>query len=97
MDTELEPYVPGENLRDAEDAIAYIDALLEDDDPKLFIEYLQAVAKSHGMTALARKAGLSRQGLYKALKPENEPQWSTVMAILKALGLSLSVKTLEKA
>jgi probable addiction module antidote protein len=48
------------------------------------------------MSALARKAGLNRQGLYRALSDEGDPKLSTLNAILDALGLRLSV-TLKSA
>ncbi|MFC6197170.1 addiction module antidote protein [Ponticaulis profundi] len=84
-------------MQTKEDVIAYIDALLEENDPAFFMACLRDIAKSHGMTALAQEAGLSRQGLYKALSENGQPLFSTVTEILRALGFRLSVKPLETA
>jgi probable addiction module antidote protein len=54
---------------------------------------LGVVARSKGMTEIARRAGLGRQNLYKALSPEGRPGFATVLKVLRALGLKLTVST----
>ena len=49
------------------------------------------IARAKGMTEIARAAGLGRANLYKALSPAGNPEFATVAAVLKALGLRLSV------
>jgi len=48
------------------------------------------------MTEIAREAGLGRESLYKALSPEGNPEFATVMKVLRALGLSLHVKVAHR-
>jgi probable addiction module antidote protein len=78
-------------LKTKEDVAGYLDAALEDGDPKLLKVALGNVARSKGMTEIAGIAGLSRASLYKALSPRGNPEFATVTKVLKALGLRLSV------
>ena len=80
-----------EHLKTKEDIAAYLDAVLEDGDPDLLKAALGDIARTKGMTELARAAGLGRANLYKALSPEGNPEFVTVARVLKALGLRLSV------
>jgi probable addiction module antidote protein len=80
-----------ETLETKEDIAAYLDAVLEDGDPDLLKLALGHIARAKGMTEIARTAGLGRANLYKALSPEGNPEFATVAAVLKALGLRLSV------
>ena len=77
---------------DSEEAIqAYLDACLEENDPKLLAAALGDIAKARGMTQVARDAGMGRESLYKALSPEGNPELGTILNVLKALGLRLHV------
>lgn len=77
---------------DSEEAIqAYLDACLEENDPKLLAAALGDIAKARGMTQVAKDAGLGRESLYKALSPEGNPELGTILKVLKALGLRLHV------
>ena len=77
---------------DSEEAIqAYLDACLEENDPKLLAAALGDIAKARGMAQVARDAGMGRESLYKALSPEGNPELGTILNILKALGLRLHV------
>jgi probable addiction module antidote protein len=78
-------------LETKEDIAAYLDAVLEDGDPELLKAALGDIARSKGMTEIARAAGLGRSNLYKALSPDGNPEFATVASVLKALGLRLSV------
>ena len=78
-------------LETKEDIAAYLDAVLEDGDPELLKAALGDIARSKGMTDIAKAAGLARSNLYKALSPDGNPEFSTVAHVLKALGLRLSV------
>jgi probable addiction module antidote protein len=90
MPLETRPYDIAEYL-DSEEAIAaYIDAVLEDGDPALIAHALGAVARARGMSQIARDAGLSRESLYRALSSEGNPEFGTVLRVLKALGLRLT-------
>lgn len=76
----------------SEEAIAeYLTAVLEEDDPELFLAAVGDVAKARGMAQIARDAGLGRESLYKALAPGAKPRYDTVLRVLHALGLKLTV------
>jgi probable addiction module antidote protein len=72
---------------------AFIDAALEDGDPALVAAAIGDVARAKGMTAIAREAGVSRESLYKALSSEGNPEFATILKVLKALQLRLTVST----
>ena len=78
-------------LKTKEAIAAYLDAVLEDGDPQLLKDALGAIARSKGMTEIAKEAGLGRSSLYRALSPDGNPEFATVASVLKALGLRLSV------
>jgi len=71
------------------DMAAYLEAALEDGDPALVAAALGDIARAKGMSALAHKAGLGRESLYKALSPGGNPELATVLRVLRALGLRL--------
>lgn len=78
---------------DSEEAIfAYMNAAFEDGDPSLIAAALGDIAKARGMTAIAKAAGLSRESLYKALSADGNPEFATIMKVIKALGIHLSVE-----
>lgn len=79
-----------EFLDSEEKIFAYIEAAFEDGDPDLIKTALGNVARARGMTAIARDAGVSRETLYKALSEDGDPRMSTLMGVLKALGVRLA-------
>ena len=75
---------------DSDETIAaYISAVLEENNPEAFLDALKTVARAKGMTQLAKETGVSREGLYKALSSDGNPEFSTVLKVIKALGLTL--------
>lgn len=82
-----------EYLKTEEDMAAYLEAALEENDPTLVSAALGDIAKAKGMTDIAKKTGLGRESLYKALSQEGNPEFSTVMKIISALGLKLHAGT----
>ncbi len=86
-----------EHLNTKEDIIAYVEAALEDGDPSLISAVLGDVARSKGMTQIARETGLGRESLYKSLSIEGNPEFATVLRVIKALGLQLKVVPQENA
>lgn len=78
-------------LETPEDVVAYLDAVFEDGDAELIAHALGVVARSKGMTEIARRAGVGRQSLYKALSPEGRPEFATVLNVIRALGLKLTI------
>ena len=78
-----------EYLKTEEDMVLYFDACLEEGDPTLITAALGDIARAKGMSQVARDAGISREGLYKALSSEGNPEFATVLKVMKALGLKL--------
>ena len=79
-------------LDDAEVIAAYLEAAIEDGDPRLIAVALGSIARSKGMTEIAKKTGITREGLYKALSAEGDPRLTTFLGVIKSLGLRISVK-----
>lgn len=76
-------------LVDIERASAYLEVALDeaDDDPALIAQALGTVARSGNISELARRVGMSREGLYKALSADGNPSFATIIKVAKALGL----------
>jgi probable addiction module antidote protein len=80
---------PAAHLETEEDMAAYLEAALEESDPALIAAALGDIARAKGMTQVAREAGLGRESLYKALSPDGNPEFATIMKVVSALGLQL--------
>ena len=78
-----------ERLASDEVVVAYLEAAFEDDDPALIAAALGDIARARGMTSVAADAGLGRESLYKALSPNGNPEFATVLKVVRALGLEL--------
>src|SRR5580698_10753946 len=72
--------------------VAYIATALESGDADFIRDALGLVARARGMAGIAKKAGLNRESLYKALGEAGNPEFGTVMRIVRALGLTLSAR-----
>ncbi|MBK9163463.1 MAG: putative addiction module antidote protein [Acidobacteria bacterium] len=83
------PWDPAEHLNSEEEMAAYLEAALEEGEPSLVAAALGDIARARGMTQLARDTGLGRESLYKALSPNGNPEFSTIMKVVQALGLKL--------
>lgn len=79
-----------EYLESDSDIAEYLSDALAMDDPAYFQHALGAVARAKGMAWIARKTGLGRQSLYKALSESGNPEFATVMKVLSALGVKVS-------
>jgi probable addiction module antidote protein len=89
---ETKPFDPASYLQSEEDILYYLEAAMEGNDPKHIASALGDVARSQGMSEIARKAGLGRQALYNALSENGNPTLETLVSVLKALGLQLSIQ-----
>ncbi len=89
---ELRPFDPANYLETEEDILCYLEAAMEGNDPKHIASALGDVARSKGMSEISKKAGLGRQALYKALSEDGNPTLETLLGVLKALGLELTVQ-----
>jgi probable addiction module antidote protein len=83
-------------LDTAEAIAAYLDAYLEDSSPEELRRALSTVARSHGVTDLAHRSGVTRAGIYKALGEDGNPSFETIRAILSAMGLRLTVEPAQR-
>ncbi len=82
-----------ENLRTKEDVRLYLEACADEDpgDGSLIRAALNDIARAQNMSRLARKIGMTREGLYKALSENGNPTFATVMKITRALGMQLRI------
>jgi len=75
----------------------YLEVVFEDGDLTMIAVALGDIAKAKGMTAVAKEAGITREALYKSLSAKGDPKLSTLLGVMKALGLQLTVTTANKA
>ena len=78
-----------EYLESAEDVAHYLTEAFETGDASFIAHAIGTVARAHGMAAIAKQSGLSRENLYRALSPDGHPEFETVMKVLQALGVQL--------
>lgn len=92
MNTEtFSRFDPADYLDTVEGVAAYLEAVIDqgDDDPAVITQALGAIARSRNLSEIARQAGMSRQGLYKALSANGNPSFATVVKVSRALGLQV--------
>jgi len=88
-------YDTAEYLKTDADMAEYLDACLEEagDDPAFIAHALGVIARARGMSQLARDTGLARENLYKALSSDGNPEFGTILKVIKALGLKLHAQS----
>ena len=75
---------------DSEAAVAaYLTDILEANDPALLAVALGDIARARGMSEIAKASGLTREALYKALRPDAQPRFETISRMCTALGVRL--------
>ena len=87
--TKTIPWDAAEYLNTEQETAAYLEAALEEGEPSLVAATLGDIARARGMTQLAKDTGMGRERLYKALSPNGNPEFSTIMKVVQALGLRL--------
>ncbi len=87
--SELPEFDAAEYLNSEEDVAAYLTIILEENDPALLAAALGDIARSRGMTQVANDSGITREALYKALRPGSEPRFDTINRVCAALGVRL--------
>ncbi len=87
--TRTRPWDPAEHLETEEDMAAYLNVALEEGDLGLIMAALRDIARAHRMAEVARETGLGRESLYKSLSAEGNPEFATVLKVVRALGLRL--------
>jgi probable addiction module antidote protein len=89
--TKTIPWDSAAYLKGDDDIAHYLEAVFEDGDPSLVAAALGDVARAKGMAQIAQAAGLGRESLYKALSKEGNPEFGTILKVMRALGLKLKV------
>ena len=92
MPTKTRPFDPAAYLESEEAIAAYLTDALDSNDPGFIADAIGVVARARGMTRVAREAGLSRESLYRTLGQGGNPELSTLLRVLGALGLRLSIR-----
>ena len=89
--TEFTEFDSADYLTSLDHIAAYLEAVLEEagDDTAFVAQALGNVARSQNFSELARKVGMSREGLYKALSSDGNPSFATIMRVTNALGLRI--------
>ena len=85
----LEEFDPADYIASDEAAAAYITEALQTNDAAIFAAAVGDVARARGMSDIAKKSGLAREGLYKALRPDSQPRMETMTRVLQAMNVRL--------
>ncbi len=78
-----------EHLKTDEDMAGYLEAVFEDGEPALIAAALGDIARAKGMREISKKTGIGRERLIRAFSPDGKPEFTTVLKIVRALGLKL--------
>ena len=89
--TQTRPWDPAEHLETEEDMAAYLNVALEEGDLSLIMATLGDIARARRMALVAQEAGLGRESLYKSLSSNGNPEFATVLKVVRALGFRLQV------
>ena len=87
-----QPYDTGAAITTPEDAAFFLADALESGDPAVVASALGTIARARGASELARKTGLSRAVLYKALREGGNPTLSTLLTLLDEFGVELTAR-----
>jgi probable addiction module antidote protein len=94
---ELPEFDAAEYLNSEQDVAAYLTSVLEENDAALLAAALGDIARARGMTQVAKESGITREALYKALRPGSEPRFDTVSRVCAALGVRLVAQPIHPA
>lgn len=86
---DLPDFDPAEYLNDEADIAAYLTAILENNDSALLMAALGDIARARGMSEIAKASGITREALYRALRPDAQPRFETIRRVCTALGVKL--------
>ncbi len=87
--SELPAFDMAEHLPDERAIAEYLTIVLEENDPAALADALGTVARARGMTDIAKASGITREALYKALRPNANPRFDTISRVCAALGVKL--------
>ena len=92
MNIELKPFDAAAYLDDEEEISRYVEEAFETGNAAYINHALGVAARAQGMSQVSRASGLKREALYRALSREGNPQFSTVLSVMKALGFRLKAE-----
>ena len=95
--TQTRPWDAAEHLETEEDIAAYLNVALEEGDLSLIMAALGDIARARRMVVVAQETGLGRESLYKALSSDGNPEFATVLKVVRALGLRLQASAARGA
>ncbi|MFY9329931.1 MAG: addiction module antidote protein [Georgfuchsia sp.] len=87
--TELPEFDMAEHLDDEQAIAEYLTVVLEENDPAALADALGSIARARGMSEIAKASGITREALYKALRPNAVPRFDTISRVCTALGVRL--------
>jgi probable addiction module antidote protein len=90
--TKTRPFDAAKYLNTPEAISVFLEDIFETEDPELIAHALGVVSRAKGMTEIARKTGLSREILYKALSAEGNPEFATILKVMNALDLKITAR-----
>jgi probable addiction module antidote protein len=93
MAESFKPFDAADYLASEEDIDRYFEQIEKTGDPRLILAALGDIARARNMSQLARQAGLTRPGLYKALSAEGNPSFDTINRVAEVLGLRISIRS----
>lgn len=94
---ELIDFDMAEHLKTEEDIQLYLNEVLQENDVELILSALGDIARARNMSELARNAGVTREGLYKALSGKGNPTFATILKVMNALNLKFEVASQPRA
>lgn len=90
MPLETFPFDAAEYLDDEQGQAEFLAEAFEAGDPVFIANALGVVARARGMTGVAKEAGVTREALYKALSDRGDPKLSTLLGVVRALGMKIT-------
>jgi len=90
--SELPEFDMAEHIKTEEDIAAYLNIVLEEGDGAELAHALGVIARAKGMAEIAEKSGITREALYKALRPNAQPRFDTVHKVMQAMGIKLQAR-----
>ena len=87
--SDLPEFDMAEHLPDEQAIAEYLTVVLEENDPAALADALGTIARARGMSEIAKASGITREALYKALRPGAQPRFDTISRVCAALGVRL--------
>ncbi len=97
MALETLPFDAAEYLGDEQSQAEFLAEAFETGDASFIANALGVVARARGMSSIARDAGVTREALYRALSDKGDPKLSTLLGVMKGLGVRLSATPIAPA